>query len=92
MRYACPCCGFLTLSELPPGTFAICPICYWEDDNVQFNDSAYGGGANEESLRQARANYREFGASSRRVINLVRHPVEVEKPMNPLPDSQSDNL
>ena len=92
MRHACPCCGFLTLSELPPGTFAICPICYWEDDNVQFNDPAYGGGANEESLRQARANYREFGASSRRVINLVRHPVEVEKPMNPLPDSQSDNL
>ncbi len=37
-RYACPCCGYLTLTEKPPGTFAICPVCFWEDDEVQFKD------------------------------------------------------
>ena len=26
-RYACPCCGYLTLPEEPPGTFDICPVC-----------------------------------------------------------------
>lgn len=38
IRYACPCCDFLTLEEPPVGTFAICPVCWWEDDNIQFDD------------------------------------------------------
>ena len=41
--YHCPCCGYRTLSEQPPGTFEICPVCYWEDDNVQFNDPTFRG-------------------------------------------------
>lgn len=49
-RFACPCCSFLTLTELPPGTFEICPVCYWEDDNVQFADPEYVGGANRINL------------------------------------------
>lgn len=36
--YTCPCCGYKTLEECPPGTFEICPICHWEDDNVQFEE------------------------------------------------------
>lgn len=52
MKYTCPCCGYQTLEEEPPGTFDICSICFWEDDNVQFDDPDYEGGANEESLRQ----------------------------------------
>ncbi|MBC6973621.1 hypothetical protein H9I32_14995 [Bacillus sp. Xin] len=52
MKYTCPCCGYKTLEEEPPGTFDICSICFWEDDNVQFDDPDYEGGANEESLRQ----------------------------------------
>jgi len=42
--YSCPCCGYLTRSKLLTGTFEICPICYWEDDNVQFEDPDYKGG------------------------------------------------
>jgi len=52
MKYTCPCCGYKTLEEEPPGTFDICSICFWEDDNIQFDDPDYEGGANEESLRQ----------------------------------------
>jgi hypothetical protein len=31
MKYTCPCCGHKTFNE-PPGSFDICPICYWQDD------------------------------------------------------------
>ncbi|MCJ7836795.1 hydrolase [Cuneatibacter sp. NSJ-177] len=54
LKYKCPCCGSLSLSEPPPGTFEICPICGWEDDEVQFNDPDYEGGANRLSLNQAK--------------------------------------
>lgn len=57
-RYPCPCCGQLTLEEPPPGTYDICAECWWEDDPVQFDDPTYRGGANEESLEEARAAYR----------------------------------
>jgi hypothetical protein len=52
--YACPCCDRLTLDEPPPGTYAICGVCGWEDDRVQFRDPDYRGGANTISLREAR--------------------------------------
>ncbi len=29
-KYACPCCGCLTLDER--GEYDICPVCFWEDD------------------------------------------------------------
>jgi hypothetical protein len=63
-KFPCPCCGYRTMSEQPPGTFEICPVCYWEDDNVQFDDPTLEGGANEESLDQARANFARLGAIS----------------------------
>ena len=40
------------------GTYRICPVCRWQDDPVQARNPDYSGGANEESLREARANYR----------------------------------
>lgn len=36
-KYQCPCCDYYTLSEASPGIFEICPACFWEDDNIQFN-------------------------------------------------------
>jgi Cysteine-rich CPCC len=47
--YPCPGCGFLVFSE-PPGSFAICPVCHWEDCDVQFSDPYYDGGPNGTSL------------------------------------------
>lgn len=78
--YPCPCCGYLTISEPPPGTFEICPVCRWEDDDVQFNDIDFRGGANENSLREARRNYKEFKCASIEYKNQVRAPHTDEIP------------
>ncbi len=80
MAFACPCCGFLTLDEEPPGTFQICPVCYWEDDNVQFNDPTYRGGANKMSLNEARENFKKSNACGEEFVNAVRSPLPSERP------------
>jgi Zn finger protein HypA/HybF involved in hydrogenase expression len=51
----CPCCDNKTLSERD--NFEICPICGWEDDNIQGADPNYCGGANGISLNLARDIY-----------------------------------
>jgi hypothetical protein len=79
-RYACPCCDFLTLTEPPTGTFAICPVCRWEDDNIQFEDLDKEGGANAVSLRQARQNFRQHGISDARRRQRARPPRPEETP------------
>jgi hypothetical protein len=78
-RYACPCCGYGTLQEQPPGTFAICPVCFWEDDDVQFRDPSYDGGANAVSLVDARANFERFGAIAEVYRDQVRPPTPEEQ-------------
>lgn len=87
MRFACLCCGFLTLSEVPPGTYAICPVCYWEDDYAQGVDPTLSGGANVPSLRSARAAFAEYGAVEHRFVEQVRTPLPEE-----YPDLQSSDL
>ena len=77
-KYTCPCCGYKTLGEPPPGTFDICPICFWEDDSVQFEDPDFGGGANVPSLRQAQENFQRFGACEERFKSKVRQPAADE--------------
>lgn len=57
MKYKCPCCGEMTFAENPPGTYEICSNCNWEDDPIQFNDPDYSGGANEDSLNEAKKKY-----------------------------------
>jgi len=74
MKYTCPCCGYKTLDEEPPDTYAICGICFWEDDGVQFDDPDYEGGANEISLRQAQQNFIKFGACDKGSLKYVRKP------------------
>ena len=79
-RFPCPCCGYLTLDEEPTGTFAICAVCFWEDDNVQFHDPGYEGGANRVSLEQARENFRLHRVSDLRSKAHVRSPRPEEQP------------
>ena len=50
--FPCPACGFLTFSE-PPGSYALCDVCGWEDDHVQLTHPRMQGGANSESLVEA---------------------------------------
>jgi cysteine-rich CPCC protein len=53
---------------------------------VQLSDIDHEGGANIVSLRQARRNIREFGASDRRFLGNVRPPFPEE-----LPDFDEDS-
>ncbi len=78
MNYQCPCCGYLTFDEEPSGSFDICPVCYWEDDDTQNNDPTYGDGANGISLNTAKENYSKFGAIKEKYIRKVRKPLPNE--------------
>ena len=80
VRYACPCCDHLTLGKPPPGTFAICPVCWWEDDRTQFLDLDYRGGANSPSLREARATFQRCGVGDLRLLEHARAPLAEEQP------------
>lgn len=75
--YPCPCCGHLVFDE-PPGSFQICPVCYWEDDIVQLADPSYRGGANQASLAEAQRSYARHGWCEDRVAPFVRPPSQEE--------------
>lgn len=79
-RFPCPVCGYLTFDEEPPGTYDVCAVCFWEDDEIQFRDPDYAGGANEVSLSDARKNFEAFAASSESVRSKVRPPRAEEVP------------
>ncbi|OIP70359.1 MAG: hypothetical protein AUK43_09545 [Oscillatoriales cyanobacterium CG2_30_40_61] len=79
--YPCPCCGYLTLTEEPPGTYLICPICFWED-NEDINNWSVWTGSNQVSLRQAQKNFLEFGACELEWLKDVRSPT-VDEVRNP---------
>lgn len=72
--YPCPGCGFLTLSE-SVGSFGTCPVCGWEDDNVQAADPLYQGGANGISLADHQAAIlRELPLSIHEHLGFRRDP------------------
>ncbi|MEL7607369.1 MAG: CPCC family cysteine-rich protein [Sedimentibacter saalensis] len=72
-KYTCPCCGYKTLDD--EHEYDICPVCYWEDDYLQFENVDLKSGANNGiSLRQAQKNFIEFGACERDMIMYVRKP------------------
>ena len=52
-KLPCLCCGSHTIGER--GVFEVCPVCGWEDDPVQAGDPDFAGGANKQSLNQAKA-------------------------------------
>ena len=80
--FPCPCCGFLSFDE-PPGSFDICPICFWADSVPQLRYVLSGAGPNKVSLLQAQHNYATFGAMEERFVKSVRRPT---------PDDQRDPL
>jgi hypothetical protein len=65
----------------PPGSYQICPVCFWEDDAVQLRWPDYPGGANRTSLIEAQANYQAFGACEERSVEHVR-PAADDEPMD----------
>ena len=78
MKYCCPCCGYYTFDERPNGNYDICPVCFWEDDSLQFERPNFAEGVNGISLNQARENYLQYGACTMSMVKYVRKPNEDE--------------
>ena len=76
-KYKCPCCGCYTMDQ-PNGSYEICEVCFWEDDRVQNNDPDLAGGANAVCLREARENYKKYGACDERSVPFTRLPTAEE--------------
>ncbi len=81
-RIACPVCEYLTFDNDDgfPGSYNICPVCYWEDDPVQYHDHNYEGGANRVSVNQAKKNFKMFGACEESMKGNCRLPQPDEIP------------
>jgi hypothetical protein len=76
--YPCPCCGYVVFAE-PPGSYAICPICFWEDDAIQLRWPDLAGGANRPSLRDSQQNFVRYGAMEERFADNVRSPEDGDR-------------
>ncbi len=70
----CRCCGYYTIDVL--GGINLCPVCCWLDDNLFALDEN-----SHVTLREARQNYKEIGASDERFRSRVRPPAPEEHPM-----------
>ncbi|MBZ9712743.1 CPCC family cysteine-rich protein [Deinococcus multiflagellatus] len=75
-RFACPCCGFLTLKRR--GHYDICRVCFWEDDGG--NDDHRHSGPNHMTLGEARQNFARLGACDEGSLAFVRPPLPYEIP------------
>ncbi len=81
---ACPCCGCLTLPTR--NDYEICPVCFWEDDGYEGEEI----GANYVTLKQARANFIEFGAVEKRLVKHTRKPTADEVPQDRRPTEDTE--
>jgi len=71
--YTCSCCGYKTKSTPYFGSYEICPVCFWEDDDSQVENPDMAGGANPMSLRDAQKNFKKVGACE---IAMLQHVVK----------------
>ena len=76
-KYKCPCCGHYTFDH-KQHNYDICPVCFWEDDPIQFENQELSGGANKVSLIQARDNYKKYGSCEIELKKYVRSPKKDE--------------
>ena len=74
IRFRCPCCGYRTLEA--PGSMALCPVCWWEDDGQEDADASEARLTvnGQLSLSEAREHYARCGASHPRFLPYVRQP------------------
>jgi hypothetical protein len=84
----CLCCGYRTIEgyetafgyTTPPYTSCICPICFWQDDPVDYDEpDVSAGGPNHVSMKQAQRNFLAFGVSEERLLPYVRKPTPEDK-------------
>jgi hypothetical protein len=75
--YPCLCCGYKTLTKEPPGSYEICPICFWEDSVP--DESWQHATSNGVGLIQAQRNFVAFGACESQWLDAVRRPTEEDE-------------
>ena len=73
-KYKCPCCNNFTFVDKPDGNYAICPVCFWEDDPLAYDDPDEECSCNGVSLNQAKYNYISFDACCLEMRGHVRKP------------------
>lgn len=82
--------------DQPPGSYDICPICFWEDDWFQILVPAMHAGANGITLIEAQHNYASCGACEPTSLDSVRQPNPDEqrdptwRPFDPMRDFYDD--
>jgi hypothetical protein len=64
--------------QQPPGSYDVCPVCFWEDDVVALRWPDRGGTANVPSLIEAQRTYAAVGAIEERFADKVRPPTDDE--------------
>ena len=77
----CPCCGYLTMKYINANDgfcIDICPVCFWQFDNLSNSSPNISIGPNSVSLNQARENYKKMGAIEERLLHCVRPPTKEE--------------
>ncbi len=65
----CSCCDYVTLPER--GSHLICPVCFWEDDGTDIDKPDIISGCNHLTLREARTNFKNFGACEEKMLKFV---------------------
>lgn len=65
----CPCCDYISLPKQKYDV--ICRICFWHYDGSEVDQLDKPSWANHMNLREARANFKKFGASQMRVRDYV---------------------
>ena len=73
-KYKCPCCEYFTFEDKPNGNYDICPVCFWEDDPIAYDEPSEEFCCNGVSLLQAKENYLAFGACCIDMVSYVRRP------------------
>ncbi|WP_374726467.1 CPCC family cysteine-rich protein [Herbaspirillum seropedicae] len=74
MIFTCPCCGY-EVFPAPPGSYDICPICFWGDDDLQLY-YPHAHGANPSSLIESQVNFVQFGACDKEIAKSTRKVME----------------
>ena len=75
----CPCCGYLTIPNNGDALGYICPVCMWEIDLFIKSDDEPSDLNNGLSLKEARKNFKQFGAVLQNLKQYCREPKEYEQ-------------
>lgn len=82
MNKKCPCCGYYTVDSDDEVIVDICPVCFWQYDEVAHDKPDTMIGANGVTLNEAKENYKLFGASEKCFVSKIRKPLSEELPEN----------